>query len=59
MSRPEIVEMPNFKYTSQDFNELKAMLKDGNVVRNPFARYYAEKVEVTVINDAETEQPNN
>ena len=59
MSRQEIVEMPNFTYTSQDFNELKMILKEGNVVRNPFARYYAEKVEVSVINDAETEQPDN
>ena len=51
MDKPEIIEMPNFEYTSQGFGELKTVLKDGNIARNPFAKYYSEKVEVIVIHD--------
>ena len=49
MDKPEILEMPNFEYTPQGFRELKAALKEGKIVRNPFARFYGEKVEVTVV----------
>ena len=56
MEKPEIIEMPNFEYTPQSFAELKATLKDGKVVRNPFAKFYSEKVEVTVIQDIVAEQ---
>ena len=55
MDRPEILEMPNFDYTPQGFGELKAALKDGKIVKNPFAKYYNEKVEVTVIQDTDSE----
>ena len=58
MDKPEIVEMPNFKYTPQGFGELKAALKEGKTVRNPFAKFYGEKVEVTVLQDTETGQIN-
>lgn len=55
MDKPEIVEMPNFAYTPQGFNELKAVLKEGKIVKNPFAKFYADKVEVTVISDKDTD----
>jgi len=58
MDKPEIYEMPNFQYTPQGFGELKAVLKEGKTVRNPFAMFYAEKVEVTVIQDTEAERIN-
>ena len=58
MKQSEIIEMPNFEYTPQGFIELKKVLKKGKAVRNPFAKYYSEKVEVTVKKDTETEQPN-
>jgi len=51
MDKPEILEMPNFEYNQQGFIELQAALKEGKIVRNPFARFYSEKVEVTVIQD--------
>jgi hypothetical protein len=51
MEKPEILEMPNFEYTTQGFSELKAALKEGKIVRNPFAKFYGEKVEVTVNQD--------
>jgi hypothetical protein len=53
MEKPKIIEMPNFKYTPQGFAELKTTLKNGNIVRNPFAQFYSEKVEVTIIQDTE------
>ena len=49
MDKPEIYEIPNFKYTQQGFGELKAALKEEKTVRNPFAKFYGEKAEVTVI----------
>ena len=58
MDKPEIFEIPNFKYTPQGFGELKAVLKEGKTVRNPFAKFYNEKVEVTVIQDSEAGQIN-
>ncbi|MCL2087041.1 MAG: hypothetical protein FWH05_05550 [Oscillospiraceae bacterium] len=48
MKKQEIFEMPDFEYTPQGFEELKKALKEGKIVRNPFAKYYSEKVEVTV-----------
>jgi len=56
MDKPEVLEMPNFEYTPQGFRELKAALKEGNIVRNPFARFYGEKVEITVTQDTEAGQ---
>ena len=58
MEHPEILEMPDFEYTPQGFKDLKTTLKEGKVVRNPFARFYTDKVEVTVKKDTETEQRN-
>ena len=58
MDKPEIFEIPDFKYTPQGFGELKAILKEGKTVRNPFVKFYGEKVEVTVIQDSEVEQIN-
>ena len=49
MKKPEIIEMPNFEYTPQGFIELKKALKDGKIVKNPFAKFYKDKIEVTVI----------
>jgi len=43
MDKPEILEMPNFEYTPQGFGELKAALKEGKIVRDPFAKFYGEK----------------
>jgi len=51
MKNPEILETPDFEYSLQGFSELKKALKDGKIVRNPFAKFYAQKVEVTVIQD--------
>jgi hypothetical protein len=56
VSKPEILELPNFEYTPQGVRELKAALKEGNTVRNPFARFYGEKVEVNIIQDTKAEQ---
>jgi len=53
MDKPKILDMPDFEYTAQGFVELKAALKEGKIVRNPFAKFYGEKVEVTVIQDPE------
>jgi hypothetical protein len=53
MNNQEIHEMSNFEYTPQGFRELKTALKEGKIVRNPFARFYGEKVEVTVVQEAE------
>lgn len=55
MDKPEIIEMPNFEYTPQGFNELKAVLKAGKIVRNPFAKFYGNKIEVTVIPEKDTD----
>jgi hypothetical protein len=55
MDKPTILELLNFEYTPDGFRELKAVLKEGKIVRNPFAKFYGEKVEVTVIQDSETE----
>ena len=59
MDKPEILEMPSFDYTPQSFGELKAALKEGKVIRNPFAKFYGEKVEVTIIQDSEDHHVNN
>jgi hypothetical protein len=56
MENQEIVELTNFEYTPQGFMELKKVLKEGKIVRNPFAKYYGEKVEVTVTQTAELEK---
>jgi hypothetical protein len=56
MDKPEILELPNFEYTPQGFSELKATLKEGKTVRNPFAKFYGKKVEVNVIKDSKAEQ---
>jgi len=59
MDKPEILEMPNFEYTQQGFIDLKTALKDGKIVRNPFAKFYTDKVEVTVIQGSDTERHSN
>ena len=51
MDKPEIIEMQYFEYTPRGFGELKAALKEGKIVRNPFAKFYGEKVEVIVMQD--------
>ena len=56
MDKPEIFEISNFEYTPQGFSELRTALKEGKIVRNPFAKFYCEKVEVTIIQDAGTDQ---
>ena len=53
MDKPEILELPNFEYTAQGFKELKAALKEGKTVRNPFSKFYGENVEINIINDTE------
>ena len=56
--KPEIYELPNFKYTQQGFKKLKTALKEGKIVRNPFAKFYTERIEVSVIKYSVTE-PND
>lgn len=56
MENQEIFEFTNFEYTPQGFMELKKLLKEGKIVRNPFAKHFGEKVEVTVIQTAEVEK---
>lgn len=53
MKKIEIVEMPNFEYTPQGFKELKTVLKARKIIKNPFAKFYSEKIEVTVVQDAD------
>ena len=48
MKKTDIIEIPNFEYTPQGFEELKKALKEGNIVRNPFAKFYSDKIEITV-----------
>jgi hypothetical protein len=55
MNKPEILELPSFEYTPQGFRGLKATLKEGKTVRNPFAKFYGEKIEVNVIKDSKAE----
>ena len=54
MNKHEILEIPNFEYTPQGFVELKKALKEGKIVKNPFAKFYNEKVEITVMRDMES-----
>ncbi|MDR2546501.1 MAG: hypothetical protein LBC96_03190 [Lachnospiraceae bacterium] len=54
MEKVVIDELPAFEYTPQGFNELKAALKAGKIVRNPFAKFYNEKVEVTTLTDTDS-----
>ena len=56
MEKQEIPELPDFKYTPQGFKELKVILKEGKTVRNPFSKFYSEKIEVNVIKDMNIEQ---
>jgi hypothetical protein len=49
----EIVELPNFEYNQKGFKELQATLKRGKAVRNPFAQFYDEDVEINILQDAE------
>jgi hypothetical protein len=58
MDKPEILELQNFEYTPQGFSELKAALKEGKIVRNPFTKFYGEKIQVNVIKDTKAEQQN-
>ena len=54
MEKQEIIEIPDFEYTPQGFTELKKALREGKIVKNPFAKYYSEKVEVAVVSDIGT-----
>jgi len=56
MEKQEILELPDFEYTPQGFSELKAVLKEGKTVRNPFSKFYSEQIEVNVKKDMNTEQ---
>ena len=58
MDKHEILELPDFEYTPQGFGELKEILKEGKIVRNPFTKFYSEKIEVNVIKDIDVEQYN-
>jgi hypothetical protein len=53
MSKDNIVEMNDFEYTAEWFEKLKRTLKEGRVVRNPFAKFYNEGVSVTIVKDME------
>jgi len=59
MDKQEILELPDFEYTQQGFEKLKAVLKEGKTVRNPFSKFYSEKIEVNVIKDTDVEQDND
>jgi hypothetical protein len=53
MSKDSIVEMNDFEYTAEWFEKLKRTLKEGRVVRNPFAKFHNEGASVTIIKDME------
>jgi hypothetical protein len=53
MSKDSIVEMNDFEYTAEWFEKLKRTLKEGQAVRNPFAKFYCEGASVTIIKDME------
>ena len=59
MDKQEILELPDFEYTPQGFEKLKALLKEGETVRNPFSKFYSEKIEVNVIKDTDVELHSN
>ena len=59
MEKQEILELPDFEYTPQGFSTLKAALKEGKTVRNPFTKFYSEKIEVNVIKDTDVGQYND
>lgn len=49
MNNDEIVELPDFEYTAEGLKKLKDILKSGKMVRNPFAQFYNDKIEVNII----------
>lgn len=49
MGKIDIIDIPDFDYTPQSFEALKNALKAGKTVRNPFAKFYSEKIEVNVL----------
>jgi hypothetical protein len=59
VDKKEIFELPNFEYTPQRFRELKTALKEGKIVRNPFAKFYSDKVKVTVVQDEDFKPAKN
>ena len=59
MDKQEILELPDFEYTPQGFSNLKAVLKEGKTVRNPFSKFYSEKIEVNIIKDTDVEPHND
>ena len=58
MNKQEILELPDFEYTPEGFTELKKVLKEGKTVRNPFAKFYGEKIEINVIKDPDLNHRN-
>lgn len=40
--KSEVIEIKDFAMTPESFQRLKAELKAGKIVRNPFARLYGE-----------------
>ena len=56
MEKLEILDIPNFEYSPQGFEQLKTILKAGGIVRNPFAKFYGDRVEVTVVQDDDINQ---
>jgi hypothetical protein len=53
MNKSNVTEMRDFEYTPEWFGKLKSALKEGQVVRNPFAKFYSEGASVAIIKDME------
>ena len=58
MKKAEVCELPNFEYTPKGFSELKAALKSGKIVKNPFAKFYGNRVKVNIIQDEKSDVVN-
>ncbi|MCL2046845.1 MAG: hypothetical protein FWG88_10740 [Oscillospiraceae bacterium] len=51
-------EIPDFDYTSEGFTALEKALKDGKIVKNPFAKFYNKNNEISIVQDTIEEQNN-
>lgn len=49
--------MNDFELTPESFRKLKETLKEGKVVRNPFAKFFGEGNTTTIITDPPADPP--
>jgi hypothetical protein len=56
MNKSNVLEMRDFEYTPEWFGKLKSVLKEGQVVRNPFVKFYSDGASVTIIKDMEEQR---